>query len=96
MRNTIKDLNLTLNHDPSYHFNINIKMTENIKFDTTIDKVATLCINKLDTSKNIDIKCLKKRIQMILLPKMFKSYTDIYFFHFMLPVTKLPCNSKTE
>ena len=45
-RNTIKDLNLALNHDISYHFNI--KMTENIKiFGTTIDEVGTLCIPKL-------------------------------------------------
>ena len=29
MCNTTKDLNLELNHDPSYHFNI--KMTETIK-----------------------------------------------------------------
>ena len=48
MRNTIKDLQLALNHDPSYHFNI--KMTENINiFDTTIDEVGTLCISKLGT-----------------------------------------------
>ena len=47
MRNTIKDLNLALNHDPSYHFDI--KMTENINiFDTAIDEVGTLCI-KLGT-----------------------------------------------
>ena len=41
MQNTIKNLNLVLNHDPSYHFNI--KMTENI------DEVGTLYISKLDT-----------------------------------------------
>ena len=34
MGNTIKDLNLVLNHDPSYDFNI--AMTENIKFLTPI------------------------------------------------------------
>ena len=34
MRNTIKDLNLALNRDPSYHFNIN--MIENIKFLTPL------------------------------------------------------------
>ena len=34
MRNLIKDLNLALNHDTSYHFNI--KMTENIKFLTPL------------------------------------------------------------
>ena len=38
MRNTIKDLHLALNHDPSYHFNI--KITENI------DEIGTLCISK--------------------------------------------------
>ena len=32
--NTIKDLNLVLNHDPSHYFNIN--MTENIKFLTLL------------------------------------------------------------
>ena len=41
MRNTINSLNLVLNHDSPYHFNI--KMT----FDTTINEVATLCILKL-------------------------------------------------
>ena len=43
----MKDLNLVLNHDPSYHFNI--KMTEKIKFCTTIDEAGTLCISKLGT-----------------------------------------------
>ena len=43
MRNTIKDLNLVLNHHPSHYFNT--KMTE--IFDTTIDEVGTLCISKL-------------------------------------------------
>ena len=48
MRNTIKDPQLALNHDPSYHFNI--KMTENINiFDTTIDEVGALCRSKLGT-----------------------------------------------
>ena len=46
MPNTIKDINLALNHNPSYHFNI--KMTENVNvFDTTIDGVGTLSISKL-------------------------------------------------
>ena len=45
MCNTLKDLNLALNHGPSYHFNI--KMTENIKFLTPL--VGTLCISKLGT-----------------------------------------------
>ena len=34
MRNTINDLNLALNQDPSYHFNI--KMTKNIKILTPL------------------------------------------------------------
>ena len=34
MQNTIKDLNLVLNHDPPNYFNI--KMTENIKFFTPL------------------------------------------------------------
>ena len=54
MCNTIKDLNLVLDLDPSYHFNIN--KTENITFltplcMTTMHEVGTLCISKLDTSK---------------------------------------------
>ena len=48
MCNTIKDLNLALNHDPSYHFNL--KMTEKYHiFGTTIDEVGTLFLSKLDT-----------------------------------------------
>ena len=46
MRNTVKELNLVLNHDRSYYFNI--KMTKNIKFLTPLDQIGALCIFKLD------------------------------------------------
>ena len=47
MCNTIKDVNLVLNHDPSYYFNI--KMTDYHIFNTTTDEVGTLYISKLGT-----------------------------------------------
>ena len=48
MRNTIKDVNLALNHDPSYHFNIKINWKYQI-FDTTKDEAGTLYMSKLGT-----------------------------------------------
>ena len=49
MRNTKKDLNLVLNHDPSHFFDI--KMTENIKFFTPlqIKKVPYAYLNQVYT-----------------------------------------------
>ena len=70
-------------------------MTENIKiFGTTIDEVGTLCIPKL--RKKNHINCIKIRTQMILSPKMFKSYIHRHLFRFILSVIKLSRKSKIE
>ena len=73
MCNTIKDLNLALNHDTTYHFNI--KMTENIKYLPPL-QMKQVPYAYLNLKKNSDKVYKKKNPGDFVTKNVEKLYTQ--------------------